>query len=78
MNEADTCRRLITPKLQAAGWDTDPHSIAEAFRERVKTVACSRTHSDSEHKGCDSLLAVFCVAQTGGGEYCYGHFLKIP
>jgi hypothetical protein len=29
MNEADTCRRLITPKLQAAGWDADPHSIAE-------------------------------------------------
>ena len=29
MNEADTCRVLITPKLQQAGWDTDPHSIAE-------------------------------------------------
>jgi len=27
--EADTCRTLITPKLQAAGWETDPHSIAE-------------------------------------------------
>lgn len=28
-NEADTCRTLITPKLQAAGWESDPHSIAE-------------------------------------------------
>jgi hypothetical protein len=27
--EADTCRTLITPKLQAAGWESDPHSIAE-------------------------------------------------
>ena len=27
--EADTCRKLITPKLQAAGWDNEPHSIAE-------------------------------------------------
>ena len=27
--EADTCRKLVTPKLQAAGWDNDPHSIAE-------------------------------------------------
>jgi type I restriction enzyme R subunit len=27
--EADTCRTLITPRLQAAGWETDPHSIAE-------------------------------------------------
>jgi type I restriction enzyme R subunit len=28
-NEADTCRKLVVPKLQAAGWDNDPHSIAE-------------------------------------------------
>jgi type I restriction enzyme R subunit len=27
--EADTCRTLITPKLQAAGWENDPHSIVE-------------------------------------------------
>jgi len=27
--EADTCRTLITPKLQAAGWENDPHSIME-------------------------------------------------
>lgn len=27
--EADTCRTLITPKLQTAGWENDPHSIAE-------------------------------------------------
>src|SRR4051812_36403825 len=27
--EADTCRRQVVPALQAAGWDTDPHSIAE-------------------------------------------------
>lgn len=28
-NEADTCRKFVVPKLVAAGWDTDPHSIAE-------------------------------------------------
>jgi type I restriction enzyme R subunit len=27
--EADTCRKLVVPKLVAAGWDTDPHAIAE-------------------------------------------------
>jgi type I restriction enzyme R subunit len=27
--EADTCRKLVVPKLQAAGWDDEPHSIAE-------------------------------------------------
>jgi type I restriction enzyme R subunit len=27
--EADTCRRHVVPAIQAAGWDADPHSIAE-------------------------------------------------
>jgi type I restriction enzyme R subunit len=27
--EADTCRTLVTPLLQSAGWDTDPHAISE-------------------------------------------------
>ncbi|MGD0261972.1 MAG: hypothetical protein ABSD29_19560 [Verrucomicrobiota bacterium] len=25
--EADTCRKLVVPKLQAAGWDDEPHSV---------------------------------------------------
>lgn len=29
MSEADTCRKLVVPKLLASGWDMDPHSIAE-------------------------------------------------
>ena len=29
MTEADTCRRFVVPLLQKAGWDNDPHSIAE-------------------------------------------------
>lgn len=29
MNEADTCRKQVVPRLQAAGWDEEPHSIAE-------------------------------------------------
>jgi Type III restriction enzyme, res subunit len=29
VNEADTCRRFVVPLLQAAGWDDEPHSIAE-------------------------------------------------
>src|SRR5437667_10193223 len=27
--EADTCRKYVVPKLQSAGWDTEPYSIAE-------------------------------------------------
>ena len=29
MNEADTCRKYVVPKLQAAGWENAPCSIAE-------------------------------------------------
>lgn len=29
MNEADTCRVYVVPKLQASGWDDAPYSIAE-------------------------------------------------
>jgi hypothetical protein len=27
--EADTCRKLVVPKLQVSGWDSEPYSIAE-------------------------------------------------
>ena len=29
LTEADTCRKLVVPKLQSAGWDTPPHAINE-------------------------------------------------
>ena len=48
--EADTGRMFVVPKLQAAGWDSDPHSIAEQrsftggrSRVRFKTVPASKT-----------------------------------
>lgn len=28
-NEADTCRRFVVPRLQTAGWETEPHRINE-------------------------------------------------
>jgi type I restriction enzyme R subunit len=28
-NEADTCRKFVTPRLVEAGWETPPHSITE-------------------------------------------------
>ena len=27
--EADACRKNVVPKLQAAGWENEPHPIAE-------------------------------------------------
>ncbi len=29
LNEADTCRKYVIPSLVDAGWDSEPHSIAE-------------------------------------------------
>ena len=29
LTEADTCRKFVVPRLQAAGWDTPPHVINE-------------------------------------------------
>jgi len=29
MNEADTCRKYVVPRLIAAGWDNSPHSFTE-------------------------------------------------
>jgi len=29
MTEADTCRKFVVPALQRAGWDAEPHGIAE-------------------------------------------------
>ena len=31
--EADTCRTLITPKIQAAGWESEPHFIKDVRRD---------------------------------------------
>lgn len=28
-SEADTCRKYVVPKLTVAGWENEPHSIAE-------------------------------------------------
>jgi type I restriction enzyme, R subunit len=28
-SEADACRKFVTSKLVAAGWDVEPHSLAE-------------------------------------------------
>ena len=44
MKEADTCRVKVRPALEAAGWDTSPHSIGEqvSFTDGRIVVAGSR------------------------------------
>jgi len=44
VTEADTCRKYVVPKLQAAGWDNDPHTIADAkaFAAELRRLRAAR------------------------------------
>jgi type I site-specific restriction endonuclease len=39
LNEADTCRVYVTPKLKEAGWDASPRSINCVFQAIVDGVS---------------------------------------
>ena len=41
MTEADTCRKFVVPLLQKAGWDNDPHSIAEQLYYTTRERRCA-------------------------------------
>jgi type I restriction enzyme R subunit len=45
-NEADTCRKYVVPKLQAAGWEQEPHRINEqvTFTDGRIVVVGKRGH----------------------------------
>jgi len=57
MNEADTCRKFVVPKLTDAGWENDPHAIAEqhTFTDGRIIVAGTKTHR-GKAKRVDYLL----------------------
>ena len=57
LTEADTCRTFVVPTLQAAGWDTPPHTINEqrTFTDgRIFFVG--RTARRGRQKRADYLL----------------------
>jgi len=55
--EADTCRKYVVPKLVDAGWDTEPHSLAEqrTFTDGRIFVAGTNTRRGKQ-KRADYLL----------------------
>lgn len=57
MNEADTCRKWVTPMLQAAGWDQDPHRLSEqvTFTDG-RIVVLGQKGTRREGKRADYLL----------------------
>ena len=57
MNEADTCRKAVRPKLEAAGWDDPPHTYNEqiSFTDGRIVVAGSKVRRGRQ-KRTDFLL----------------------
>ena len=57
LSEADTCRKFVLPKLLAAGWNSEPHSIAEqrTFTDGRIFVVGSKT-GRRKQKRADYLL----------------------
>jgi hypothetical protein len=62
MNEADTCRKFITPKLQTAGWDENPYLLAEQRtftnpKGRIRIVGGRIVRADAlEHRPPQELV----------------------
>lgn len=57
VTEADTCRTLITPALQQAGWDTLPHLLAEQhYFTDGRIIITGRTAKRREGKKADYIL----------------------
>lgn len=57
MTEADTCRKYVVPRLQAAGWDDEPHSIAEQrYFADGRIIPHGQSAKRREGKRADCLL----------------------
>src|SRR5262245_28341497 len=57
MTEADTCRKFVVPRLQAAGWDNDLHSIAEQRYFTKGRIVVRGNHAERRQgKRADYLL----------------------
>lgn len=55
--EADTCRKHVTPKLQAAGWDDEPHRLNEqVYFTDGRIVVSGRTEKRRPGKRADYIL----------------------
>jgi type I restriction enzyme R subunit len=55
--EADTCRKYVVPKLQAAGWEIEPHSIAEQRQFTAGRIVVAGTKATrQEARKADYLL----------------------
>ena len=61
-NEADTCRRYVVPRLQAAGWENDPYHMNEqvTFTDGRIVVAGQRGRRNPG-KRADDITRVYPI-----------------
>ena len=64
-NEADTCRKYVVPNLTQAGWDHQPHSIAEqrTFTDGRIMVAGNKVKRRKPKRADDLLRQELVVAR---------------
>src|ERR1035437_2993349 len=56
-SEAAACRKFVTPNLQAAGWDTEPHSLAKQRTFTARRIVVAGTKAKrQEAKRADYIL----------------------
>ena len=57
MNEADTCREYVLPRLRAAGWDAEPRRISEqvTFTDG-RIISFGKTIRRGKQRRADYLL----------------------
>jgi hypothetical protein len=78
MTDADTCRRFVVPLLQTAGWDTDPHSIAEQrYFTAGRIVSQGPTARRRPGKRADYLLRYKKYAIDGELQFTLSDVLKV-
>ena len=59
LTEADICRKFVVPKLQSAGWDNDPHSIAEHGNAQFVLPDVLKVPPISDHGKPGEIIGIF-------------------
>lgn len=74
LNEADTCREFVVPKLRAVGWDAEPHRISEqvTFTDgRIVVGAARKTGlADAQLHISQAILRATPIAYPSISEQC--------
>jgi len=69
MNEADTCRKHVAPKLRAAGWEDEPHSPTE-LKPFTQAIALGSSGRRAESTSCANGQALLQLDSSPSSHAC--------